>query len=252
MAGAALKPAYFKSKLNLAILLAPPAGMSNCSNNMLQMVSKPTLLNTIVAAIDKTHMWNLTPYNKFTTTAGETFCKVLNGDFCNAVLASFSDTDSTVDNTSRYDVYTSYVPADASWRNLAHYGQNIALKTDAFMRYDFGDIKNLETYGSIHPPAYNLGLLDFPIAIFHGDGDKLASPKDVAWTAQQLSKSLIFNHQYHLGHMSFAIAKDMSYWTVDVMAIINHYNAKCDPETANSKFTEGNNKCAADQAFLQE
>lgn len=251
MAGAALKPDYFKSKLNLAVLLAPPAGMANCANNMLQMVSKPLLFKTIIGAINTFKFYNTCPYNKFTTTVGESFCKVLNGDFCNAVLASFSDTDSAVDNTSRYDVYMSYTPADAGWRNLAHYGQNINLKADAFLRYDYGDIKNLEVYGQIHPPAYDLGKLDFPIAIMSGDGDKLAAPKDVAWTAQQLSKSLIFNHEYHLGHMSFAIAKDMSWWTVDAMAIINHYNGKCDSSTAGSNFTEGNKKCAS-PTFLQE
>jgi len=48
---------------------------------------------------------------------------------------------------------------------------------------------------------------------------------------------------YYLGHMSFAIAKDMSWFTVDTMAIVNHYNNKCDESTANSKFVEGNEKC---------
>lgn len=39
------------------------------------------------------------------------------------------------------------------------------------------------------------------------------------------------------------IAKDMSFFTVDAMALINHYNDKCDRSTLNSKFTEGNEKC---------
>ena len=43
--------------------------------------------------------------------------------------------------------------------------------------------------------------------------------------------------------MSFAIAKDMSWWTVDAMAILNHYNGICDPATANSRFEVGNRKC---------
>lgn len=73
----------------------------------------------------------------------------------------------------------------------------------------------------------------------------MADPQDVAWTAEQLKDTLIFNHQYYMGHMSFAIAKDMSYFTVDLMAILNHYNNRCDPSTANSHFTIGNEKCQA-------
>lgn len=43
--------------------------------------------------------------------------------------------------------------------------------------------------------------------------------------------------------MSFAIAKDMSFFTVDTMAILNHYNEKCDEKTMNSKFEIGNERC---------
>lgn len=68
----------------------------------------------------------------------------------------------------------------------------------------------------------------------------MADPKDVAWTSQQLNKTIIFNHEYYLGHMSFAIAKDMSWFGVDVMAILNHYNNKCDLNIKNSLFKDPN------------
>jgi hypothetical protein len=62
---------------------------------------------------------------------------------------------------------------------------------------------------------------------------------------------------YYLGHMSFAIAKDMSWFTVDTMAILNHYNGICDESTIDSKFETGNEHCrnelglSADK-FMQE
>ena len=76
-----------------------------------------------------------------------------------------------------------------------------------------------------------------------GEKDLLADPKDVEWTYQQLKDITVFYHQYYLGHMSFAIAKDMSWFDVDVMAILNHYNGKCSESTLNSKFEIGNEKC---------
>lgn len=159
-------------------------------------------------------------------------------------MEAFSETDATVDNTSRYDMYATNFPAGGGWRNQWHYFQNIHLSTQQFQRFDFGSTKNKELYGTSTPPEYDLSKIDFPIAIFSGSLDRLADPKDVAWTATKLQHALVYNHQYHLGHMSFAIAKDWSFWT-DAMAIINHYNGKCDPETANSKFIEGNQKCSS-------
>jgi hypothetical protein len=81
--------------------------------------------------------------------------------------------------------------------------------------------KNIKHYGQPTPPKYDLSLLDFPIAIFGGKKDLMADPKDVEWTYNQLKKSVIFYHQYYLGHMSFAIAKDMSWFSVDVISILN-------------------------------
>lgn len=77
--------------------------------------------------------------------------------------------------------------------------------------------------------------IDFPIAIMSGSKDLLADPQDVKWTAAQLNHTLVFNHEYYLGHMSFAIAKDMSFFTVDALAILNHFNGK-KQETCSAEF----------------
>ena len=79
-------------------------------------------------------------------------------------------------------------------------------------------------------------MINFPIAILSGDSDVLSTPKDVAWTAKQLEKVLVYNHEYHLDHFGFSLAKDMRHFTVDTMAIFNYYNDKCDRETLNSRF----------------
>lgn len=108
----------------------------------------------------------------------------------------------------------------------------------------------MEKYGQKTPPDYDLSLLDFPLAILAGEKDQLADPKDVEWTHKQLEHTTVFYYMYYLGHMSFAIAKDMSWFGVDVMALLNHYNDRCDPTTYGSHFTVGNEKCIG--KFLQE
>merc|ERR1711935_473480 len=101
----------------------------------------------------------------------------------------------------------------------------------------------MKKYGQATPPDYDMKNLKFPIAVMSGSDDKMANPTDVAWTVNQFKDQVIFNHQYEMGHMSFAIGKEMSWFTVDAMAIVNHYNEKCDSSTYASKFTEGVQKC---------
>lgn len=79
--------------------------------------------------------------------------------------------------------------------------------------------------------------------MFSGSIDVLADPADVKWTHEQLKHTTVFFNEYYLDHQSFAIAKNMSWFTVDAMAIINHYNGKCSETTMNSKFVAGNQKC---------
>ena len=72
-----------------------------------------------------------------------------------------------------------------------------------------------------------------------GDSDRLADMKDVDWLVSQLKENVFFYHQYHLGHMSFAWAKDMSYFTVDAMSILNMRNDKVE-EVCEAKFDSSN------------
>lgn len=160
------------------------------------------------------------------------------------ILSLFTDADPSIDYMDRMDVYMSNEPSGASYRNIVHYGQLCNQLKPAFMRYDYESAKeNKKHYGQATPPEYDLKKLDFPIAMFSGSQDLLADPRDVAWTNEQLKDTVIFKHEYYMGHMSFAIGKDMSFFTVDVMSILNHYNNKCSVETINSKFEIGNEKC---------
>lgn len=101
----------------------------------------------------------------------------------------------------------------------------------------------MKKYNQTTPPDYDLSLLEFPLALFGGKNDVLADPRDVEWFYNQVKKSVVFYHQYYMGHSTFAIGKDMSFFTVDVMSILNHYNGKCSQSTRSSNFVEGNKKC---------
>jgi len=86
--------------------------------------------------------------------------------------------------------------------------------------------------------------IKFPISIFSGSEDNIAVPVDTVWTTDQFKDQIIFQKEYNLGHLSFLIAKDMSYFTKDVMAVLNHANGICDETIQDSAFEFNNSACA--------
>jgi lysosomal acid lipase/cholesteryl ester hydrolase len=84
-------------------------------------------------------------------------------------MSLIADEDPTIDYTERYDVYMSNLPAGASYRNIVHYAQLINLPYEEFLRWDYeSKEENIKVYGQPTPPAYDLSLLDFPLAVLYG------------------------------------------------------------------------------------
>jgi len=218
--GLTMKYAYFKEKVNVFVALAPVARLDNTMATFLKIwAAQSTLIKDII--VDFLHYYNIFPRNWVQDTATETFCFLLK-DVCKAFLELFLDLDPNVDNLDRLTTYLSMLPSGAGYKSFAHYAQFINSKK--FQRYDYGAKMNVEIYGQSTPPIYDLNnIINFPIALFGGSGDELADPTDVKWLAQNLNKNVIFYHTYNLDHMSFAIAKDMSFFQVDAMGIISKY-----------------------------
>lgn len=180
MAGASLLPDFYNSKIDIAVLLAPPMALAHNDLNLLKFLAIPLNENMIMGSLDLIKWWNIIPHNFFVSEAGEALCSILNGKVCDLVF-SIMDSWYSIDNTDRKDMYISNLPSGASARSYAHYGQLIHKSEPAFLRYDFGMNENIIRYGQPTPPDYNLTVIDFPIAIASGSLDVLADPKDVAW-----------------------------------------------------------------------
>lgn len=59
--------------------------------------------------------------------------------------------------------------------------------------------------------------------MFVGTSDELADPIDNELSDTEIP-SIIFYKEYNLGHLSFMIARDMSFFTVDVMNLLYTYH----------------------------
>ena len=92
-------------------------------------------------------LYNVLPYGYATSGIAGKLCSLFDGKLCDFVMSLVADEDPTIDDSTRYDVYLSNLPAGAGYRNIVHYGQLIDHKEEEFVRYDHGKVGNVERYG---------------------------------------------------------------------------------------------------------
>ena len=170
-------------------------------------------------------------------------CNIQNRLFCDDFIKFFTHIDPEIFYHERFAIFYSNMPSGAGYKSFLHYGQLVEADSNYFRRYDFGYYKNLKLYGQDTPPAFDLSNINFPVAIFSGSQDNFANAKDVIWLSHQLSYNLLFHKEYNQSHMSFVLAKDMSWFRKDAMAVLNYSNGKCDAYTGDSNFETGNYEC---------
>jgi len=167
------------------------------------------------------HVYNIIPPLWLEEEAAATFCGIF-GFICREIIGIFADMDPRVDNLDRGKVYLSDFPSGSGYRNFIHYAQ--IMNSGRFARYDYGNRKNKDHYGQKgDPPLYDLNAIKVPTALIGGQLDKLGDVQDVDWLYDTIKDTapVVFYHQYYLGHASFAIAKDMSWFEVDVVYLLN-------------------------------
>jgi hypothetical protein len=72
---------------------------------------------------------------------------------------------------------------------------------------------NRYKYGQEDPPTIDLSKIQgSKIIQIGGTKDRLANSIDTAWLNQQLGSNVMYFKEYALGHMSFLLANDMTYF----------------------------------------
>ena len=106
-----------------------------------------------------------------------------------------------------------------------HYAQLIS--EDNFYAYDYGAPGNLQKYGQLTAPLFDLqNIKSVPTALFVGLQDKFATPENSQWVKQQIESSNVFYKELsNTAHSSFLIGKNMDY-LYDVLDLLGNYNPK--------------------------
>ncbi|XP_017786629.1 PREDICTED: lipase 1-like [Nicrophorus vespilloides] len=99
----------------------------------------------------------------------------------------------------------------ASIKTISHYYQ--VINSDEFRHYDYGIRENIELYGTVRPPIYNLSKLTVPVYLIYGQNDYVSTVENVERLYNELPKRLTPYGKYKIpyekfNHMDFTIAKD--------------------------------------------
>ena len=149
------------------------------------------------------------------------FCAEIEG-ICVDFIKYFADANPAVDNMARLGVFLKDFPAGSGYQNIVYYAQDVDYSN--WKRFNYGEEDNVMKYGTFEPPLVPIQDLSIPVGLFSGSYDELADPTDVANLAQQLGSNVVYNQQFPLGHLSFGLALDMSWFTEDAVDLIKAYS----------------------------
>lgn len=82
------------------------------------------------------------------------------------------------------------------------------IRKGTFSHYDYGMFKNLELYGQLNPPAFDLSLIPktLPLWMGYGGHDSLADVTDVERTLKELQAKPELLYLENYGHLDFLLS----------------------------------------------
>jgi len=164
-------------KVEVAVLLAPIAYVEHMASPLKYLTP---FLGMIDWLVDHLGIGEFLPSNWFMDFIASFAC----GDnkplefVCENIVFLLCGYDQAQMNATMMSTVASHIPAGTSSYTVIHYAQEI--KSGNFQGMDWGDDeRNLQHHGSTTPPQYELGDVNTKIALFWGDNDWLAQPKDL-------------------------------------------------------------------------
>ncbi len=221
--GLAKNEDYFADKVSVFLAFGPVLRLTHCQSELLFFIANHDAL--ILDTLELFGIYDMFPANWFDTTFMKLACGII-PELCEFGVYLLCDEDVSLDDATRLNVYMDHFPSGSSLKSLDHYAQII--QAEEFQEYDYGTQGNEQVYGQSTPPLIHIENIQgkVPIAMFVGAKDELADPIDNEWADSMMQKAVVFYNEYNLGHLSFMVANDMSFFTVDAISLIKKYSPK--------------------------
>jgi gastric triacylglycerol lipase len=210
--------AWWNEHVGLFVCLAGVARLEHCTSKLLTSLAKNKFA---IEGIKKIGIYEFFPSNYLQNEIFSRICKAFTF-VCDMFLETISDKDPKLNDQKRFPVFMGHYPAGTSFKSLEHFAQIINAKR--FQNFDYGKDGNQEHYGQDTAPEINLaGISGAKIIHIGGTADELSDQEDYMWLKEQLGNNEVYFKEYELGHMSFLLAADMS-WFDDVVAEIKKHS----------------------------
>ncbi|XP_077301626.1 lipase 1-like [Arctopsyche grandis] len=104
--------------------------------------------------------------------------------------------------------FTIHEPGGGSIWELYQHLENHNAKN--FRQFDHGMMRNIDLYGELQPPQYNLTKVDAPVRIFYSEKDKIAAKEDVLTLSNDISNLIAVTAvpKKNFSHGDFVYAND--------------------------------------------
>ena len=161
--------------------------------------------------VDTLHINNILCFNKFFYDALSNFCKFFNKPCFNIINFIVSNNfDTKRINMSKLFAEFLYVPAGTSSKNIRHWMQ--IYNTKRLAQYDYGEKKNLEIYGKISSPIYDLRKFkNYKIKsfLYTSDKDPFSNIDDLNHLTKYLNEKYVtIKRMKNYNHMDFLWSDD--------------------------------------------
>jgi pimeloyl-ACP methyl ester carboxylesterase len=211
---------YYKDKMSVFVALAPVTMLPNTDCTLFHLASD--LYDEIDDLFDTLNIHSVLNNTWYTSTTVKLFCNAI-PPICLALESIFVTNNTEYDDADRFQVYMNHEPNGSSTKAILHYTQN--LKEARFQEWapdyhTFLDIGNKRKTDLI--PLNTISQV--PIAMFVGNVDELADPTDAEWARQEIGSPVVHYQEINGGHLTFVIGKDMSWFSNDVMPILEKYS----------------------------
>ncbi|XP_050441317.1 lipase 3-like [Adelges cooleyi] len=184
------------------------------------------------------------PNGKILLFAGKAFCEssYMPSGVCDNLLFLIAGYDSKRLVKNVLPIILAHTPAGASARQLTHFAQLIN-RNQWFGQYNFNKEKNMEKYGQLEPPAYNLSKVTVPVALYYANNDWMAAPEDVQVLGDKLP-NLVEKREMpyrEFNHLDFLWATDVKTIVYDdLIRFLNRYDRKYLTDVKESQEVDNN------------
>ena len=203
----------YNDKISLMVALSAPTAIPNIKSPFLNFLKIITLNHPehLFTLAKEMGFYEFLPSNELVKNFGPSICgtEELAEIICSNIMFMFCGFDSAQLNITQLPVIFSHQPSGASTKQVEHYSQ--AVISGKFRRFDHGESKNIELYGSKTPPEYPLERITTPIVIFYSENDWLVSVDDTEALRKRLKNVVeVYQIPYpDFNHVDYLFAKDV-------------------------------------------